>query len=301
MEEARLRELLAKFDRARVLVVGDIYLDQYTFGAMTGISLEAPIPIYEVHRRRHNPGAAGNAACNVAALGAKTYMIGYVGDDANADIVRKEFAVRHVDTSGVVVHPTRPTNTYGKMIAGGFNIPEQEVLRVDTPKPTFIEPEIEGEYLYFVGLSEMHATEQKARDAGMRNAVNNIVGYLGTTVKDKFESIITRFGLSSEIADPTTASRQYEQQVKENIANSVKAKEWYIEQWQTKNKQIYWKTYLLARVPKSSIEQSLQNETAKAKDKLKDALDKATNEKAKQQFNDALSAFEAMEKSGLVK
>lgn len=147
MEEARLRELLAKFDRARVLVVGDIYLDQYTFGAMTGISLEAPIPIYEVHRRRHNPGAAGNAACNVAALGAKTYMIGYVGDDANADIVRKEFAVRHVDTSGVVVHPTRPTNTYGKMIAGGFNIPEQEVLRVDTPKPTFIEPEIEEQII----------------------------------------------------------------------------------------------------------------------------------------------------------
>ncbi|HON57735.1 MAG TPA: hypothetical protein PLJ38_12025 [bacterium] len=171
----------------------------------------------------------------------------------------------------------------------------------ERPVWTVIEPEIEGEYLYFVGLSEMHATEQKARDAGMRNAVNNIVGYLGTTVKDKFESIITRFGLSSEIADPTTASRQYEQQVKENIANSVKAKEWYIEQWQTKNKQIYWKTYLLARVPKSSIEQSLQNETAKAKDKLKDALDKATNEKAKQQFNDALSAFEAMEKSGLVK
>ncbi len=143
MEEGRLRELLGKFCDARILVVGDIYLDQYTFGAMTGISLEAPIPIYEVHRRRHNPGAAGNAACNVAALGAKTYMVGYVGDDANADIVRKEFAVRNVDTSGVVVHPSRPTNTYGKMIAGGFNIPEQEVLRVDTPKPTFIEPEIE--------------------------------------------------------------------------------------------------------------------------------------------------------------
>ena len=147
MEEGRIHDLLGRFDQARILVVGDIYLDQYTFGAVTGVSLEAPIPIYEVHRRRHNPGAAGNAACNVAALGAKTYMIGYVGDDANAGIVRKEFAVRNVDTSGVVVHPTRPTNTYGKMIAGGYNIPEQEVLRVDTPKPTFVEPEIEEQII----------------------------------------------------------------------------------------------------------------------------------------------------------
>ncbi|MCC6156226.1 MAG: D-glycero-beta-D-manno-heptose-7-phosphate kinase, partial [Candidatus Hydrogenedentes bacterium] len=107
MDTAHYRELLARFSKARVLVVGDIYLDENVYGVVTGVSLEAPIPIYEVHERKHNPGAAGNAACNVAALGAKTYMIGYVGNDVNADIVRKEFAVRNVDTSGLVVHPTR--------------------------------------------------------------------------------------------------------------------------------------------------------------------------------------------------
>jgi len=139
MKQQTHSELLARFDKARVLVVGDIYLDENVFGKVTGVSLEAPIPIYEVQRKKHNPGAAGNAACNVAALGAKTYMVGYVGDDVNADIVRKEFAVRNVDTSGVVVHPTRPTNTYGKLKAGGHNIPEQEILRTDTPSPVFVE------------------------------------------------------------------------------------------------------------------------------------------------------------------
>ena len=138
MDLQRYRELLARFDQKRVLVVGDIYLDENVFGTVTGISLEAPIPIFEVHERRHNPGAAGNAACNVAALGAKTYMVGVVGDDPNADIVRKEFAIRNVDTSGVVVDPNRATNTYGKLRAGGHNIPLQEVLRTDTPTPTFI-------------------------------------------------------------------------------------------------------------------------------------------------------------------
>ena len=143
----RYRELLAQFDKKRVLVVGDIYLDENVFGTVTGVSLEAPIPILEVHERRCNPGAAGNAACNVAAMGAKTYMAGVVGNDTNAGVVRKEFAVRNVDTSGVVVDPGRPTNTYGKLRAGGFNIPSQEVLRTDTPSPKFISGAVEDEVI----------------------------------------------------------------------------------------------------------------------------------------------------------
>jgi D-beta-D-heptose 7-phosphate kinase/D-beta-D-heptose 1-phosphate adenosyltransferase len=100
-----------------------------------------------VQERHHNPGAAGNAACNVASLGAKTYMVGVVGADPNADIVRKEFALRNVDTSGVVVDPGRATNTYGKLRAGGFNTPTQEILRTDTPSPTFISGAVEEQVI----------------------------------------------------------------------------------------------------------------------------------------------------------
>ena len=143
MTPERCRELLGQFESKRVLVVGDIYLDENVLGIVTGVSLEAPIPIFEVQERRCNPGAAGNAACNVAAMGAKTYMAGVVGDDANAGVVRKEFAVRNVDTSGVVADPARPTNTYGKLRAGGFNTPTQEILRTDTPSPKFISGAVE--------------------------------------------------------------------------------------------------------------------------------------------------------------
>ena len=147
MSTQHLRDLLDKFEHARVLVVGDIYLDENVFGSVTEVSLEAPIPILEVRTRKYNPGAAGNAACNVAALGATTYMIGVVGDDVNADIVRKEFHVRNVDTSHLVVSPGTQTNTYGKLRAGGFNTPEQEVLRTDTPKPTFLTGAIEDQVI----------------------------------------------------------------------------------------------------------------------------------------------------------
>ncbi len=143
MEEQRYRDLIAGFSKARVMVVGDIYLDENVFGVMTGISLEAPIPIFEVHDRRHNPGAAGNAACNVAALGARTYMVGFVGEDANAQVVLDEFKRLGVATSGVVTAPDRPTNTYGKLRAGTFNAPSQEVLRTDTPRPTWVDGALE--------------------------------------------------------------------------------------------------------------------------------------------------------------
>ena len=135
--------LLKKFHDIRVMAVGDIYLDEYVFGVVTEISLEAPIPVLEVQERRYNPGACGNAACNAAALGAKTYMIGVVGEDTNAGIVRREFEVRGVDTSYIVADPKRHTNTYGKVRAGGHNIPTQEMLRMDTPKPTLISGDTE--------------------------------------------------------------------------------------------------------------------------------------------------------------
>ncbi len=144
MNAERCQELLSKFANARVLVVGDVYVDEYVYGEVTGVSLEAPIPIYEVHERRYNPGAAGNAACNVAALGARTWMVGVIGADPTADIARREFAVRHVETAGLVVDPARPTNTYGKLMSGGYNLPGQEILRTDTPTPPPISGAVEA-------------------------------------------------------------------------------------------------------------------------------------------------------------
>lgn len=147
MDTQRYLELLEKFKSARVLAVGDIYLDEYVHGAVTEISLEAPIPVFEVHQRRHNPGAAGNAACNAAALGAKVTMAGVVGKDINAGIVKREFELRGVDTSGLVEDESRPTNTYGKWRAGGHNIPSQEILRTDTPRPKMISGAVEAQVI----------------------------------------------------------------------------------------------------------------------------------------------------------
>ena len=145
MNTDRYRGILSKFHDARVLAVGDLYLDEDLLGQLTGVSLEAPVPIFEVAARRYNPGAAGNVACNAAALGAKTYAVGVVGNDPNADILRAEFTARGVDHSGLVVDAARPTNTYGKLKAGGHDIPAQELLRTDTPLPPRISGDVEAQ------------------------------------------------------------------------------------------------------------------------------------------------------------
>lgn len=147
MDDQHYRDLLAKFSDLRILAVGDIYLDENVFGVVTEVSLEAPIPVFEVRERRYNPGAAGNAACNAASLGAQVTMVGVVGDDVNAGIVKQAFEARGVNTDGIVTDPARATNTYGKLKAGGHNIPMQEVLRTDTPKPTLITGEVEAQVI----------------------------------------------------------------------------------------------------------------------------------------------------------
>lgn len=144
MDKEYYSGLLEKFKDVRVMAVGDIYLDENIFGSVTEVSLEAPIPVFEVHEKRHNPGAAGNAACNAASLGGRVTMVGVVGDDVNAGIVKREFEARGVDTSAIVTDPARATNTYGKLKAGGHNIPMQEVLRTDTPKPKMVSGAVEA-------------------------------------------------------------------------------------------------------------------------------------------------------------
>lgn len=67
--------------QARVLVVGDIMLDEYWFSSVERISPEAPVPIALVKKKTLRPGGAANVACNVAALGANATLLGVVGQD----------------------------------------------------------------------------------------------------------------------------------------------------------------------------------------------------------------------------
>ena len=86
-ETAQLTEAVRLLSRTSVLVVGDVMLDRYVYGAVDRISPEAPVPILTVERELAMPGGAGNVVRNLTALGAAVAFISVVGDDqAGSDL-----------------------------------------------------------------------------------------------------------------------------------------------------------------------------------------------------------------------
>jgi D-beta-D-heptose 7-phosphate kinase/D-beta-D-heptose 1-phosphate adenosyltransferase len=118
-----------QFDKAQVLVVGDLMLDRYWHGVASRISPEAPVPVVNVGQSEERIGGAGNVALNIASLGAGASLVGVVGgDEASVSLkTRLESAGIHCDFQ---VSETRPTITKLRVISR-----HQQLLRLDFEEP----------------------------------------------------------------------------------------------------------------------------------------------------------------------
>ena len=116
---------LPDYDKAQVLVVGDVMLDRYWHGPTARISPEAPVPVVKVEQIEERPGGAANVALNVSALGGKVNLIGLVGIDEAANILVKTLKSVHVTTDFVSV-PNFPTITKLRVLSR-----HQQLLRLD--------------------------------------------------------------------------------------------------------------------------------------------------------------------------
>ena len=121
-----LKRLTSKFDKAKILVVGDLILDEYIWGAVERISPEAPVPVVWANKRTYVPGGASNVASNISSLGGKVCLAGIMGRDKNSEILFSELKKRKIDTQGVLIEPKRYTTVKTRIIAG-----HQQVVRVD--------------------------------------------------------------------------------------------------------------------------------------------------------------------------
>lgn len=122
----KLTRLISKFSGAKILVIGDLILDEFIWGKVERISPEAPVPVVRVDSESFMPGGASNVANNIAALSGKVYLSGIIGNDKNADILTAELKKRGVDLGGVIVDGERPTTLKTRIIAH-----HQQVVRVD--------------------------------------------------------------------------------------------------------------------------------------------------------------------------
>lgn len=134
----RLLSIINNFAGKKILVVGDVMLDEYLFGTTTRISPEAPIPIVEVKTTRSVAGGAANAAVNVRALGDETILAGVIGDDRAGKKLLTILRRHRVNTKGIVIDRERPTTVKTRIVSQG-----QQIVRVDTEERKGIAPRIE--------------------------------------------------------------------------------------------------------------------------------------------------------------
>lgn len=121
-----LKELVQKFSNAKILVIGDIMVDEYIWGDVERISPEAPVPVVTVNSESVMLGGATNVVNNIHALTGKVYIAGVIGDD---DIGRTVSAILHrknLCTDGIIVDKSRRTTLKTRVIAHN-----QQVVRVD--------------------------------------------------------------------------------------------------------------------------------------------------------------------------
>jgi D-beta-D-heptose 7-phosphate kinase/D-beta-D-heptose 1-phosphate adenosyltransferase len=114
------------FSGVRVLCIGDIMLDRFVHGEIERISPEAPVPVIRLHNSRTTLGAAGNVANNIASLGGEAVLVGLIGEDDAAVILRDHLEKIPRITGALVKTRLRPTVTKTRYIAGG-----QQVVRTD--------------------------------------------------------------------------------------------------------------------------------------------------------------------------
>src|SRR5579863_10388645 len=122
----RAQQILAAASKARVLVVGDVMLDQFLWGSVSRISPEAPVPVVEFNRESFMPGGAANVARNLISLAVPTELFGAIGQDDAAIKLQKLLGEQKIGCRGLVKDSARHTSIKTRIVAH-----QQQVVRVD--------------------------------------------------------------------------------------------------------------------------------------------------------------------------
>lgn len=132
----RCLKALKQFAGKRVLVIGDLMLDEHVWGTVDRISPEAPVMVVNVESTDFRAGGAANVATNLRALGADASVLGVVGDDEGGVMLRDCLADAGVGVGGLIVDKTRSTTRKTRIWASH----RHQVVRVDRETPRKIAP-----------------------------------------------------------------------------------------------------------------------------------------------------------------
>jgi D-beta-D-heptose 7-phosphate kinase/D-beta-D-heptose 1-phosphate adenosyltransferase len=130
MNTRRLKEILSKAKGKRILVIGDLMLDEFVWGKVGRISPEAPVPVVEVTGESFYPGGAANVARNLREFIGSVAVIGLIGSDRGGRQLRELLAEQKIDMADAVEDSSFPTIVKTRIIARN-----QQIVRVDREQP----------------------------------------------------------------------------------------------------------------------------------------------------------------------
>jgi D-beta-D-heptose 7-phosphate kinase/D-beta-D-heptose 1-phosphate adenosyltransferase len=165
LTKTRATEILQTLRKRKVLVLGDVMLDEFVWGDVTRISPEGPVPVVDVRRESAHLGGAANVLANLVSLGAQGRVVGVVGKDYAGERLREE--LRQLQASGdvgVIVDESRRSTTKTRIVAHS-----QLVVRADRESRSPVSSRVEGEIVDQLkeGLAEAHAFVVSDYDKGV--------------------------------------------------------------------------------------------------------------------------------------
>lgn len=167
MNSNRINELLKNVTAKRIAVVGDVMIDRYIWGNVHRISPEAPVPVVEVESESSRLGGAANVANNITSLGARSLLIGVVGNDVSGKEFCSILEQQKTPSEGIVIDPSRPTTVKTRVIAH-----QQHVVRIDSEEKKDVDASIQTKI--------------------MQVLENNIASIDGIIIEDYNKGVVTK-------------------------------------------------------------------------------------------------------------
>ncbi len=141
----RFNQIFSQWGKHKILILGDVMLDEYLWGNVSRISPEAPVPVVEILDESIKLGGAANVALNIKALGDEPILVGVIGNEKNGERMKETLNAAQISHEGIFTDETRQTTIKTRIIAHS-----QQVVRADRENSQEISLELTERIIDFI-------------------------------------------------------------------------------------------------------------------------------------------------------
>ena len=182
LSSKRVQRILAAAARGRILVLGDVMLDQFLWGSVARLSPEAPVPVVDFERESFMPGGAANVARNLTALSAQAELFGVIGKDHAGEQLKGLLQSNDIGCRGLIASRTRRTSVKTRIVAH-----KQQIVRIDRETRDGISPDLTRRLLGSLGALLESSTAVIVGDYGK--------GVITQALLDELKRICRNYGI----------------------------------------------------------------------------------------------------------